>query len=63
MITLSGPSCATTQVPTIGSKVAGGLPTVSLLRSILMSAANVIINNDTTMRFMLVSCERRTGRR
>ena len=27
MITLSAPSCATTQVPTIGSNVAGGLPT------------------------------------
>jgi glycosyltransferase involved in cell wall biosynthesis len=39
MITLSAPSCATTHVPTIGSNVAGGLPTVSLLRSTLMSAA------------------------
>ena len=39
MITLSAPSCATSQVPTIGSNVAGGRPTVSLLRSTLTSAA------------------------
>jgi hypothetical protein len=39
MSTLSGPSCAISQVPTIGSKVAGGLPTVSLLKSTLKSAA------------------------
>ena len=39
MITFSAPSWATTQVPTIGSNVAGGLPTCSLLRSTFMSAA------------------------
>src|ERR1051325_4066606 len=39
MMTLSGPSCATIQVPTIGSNVAGGLPTVSFDRSTLRSSA------------------------
>ena len=39
MITFSGPSCAISHVPTIGSKVAGGLPGCSLLRSTLRSAA------------------------
>ena len=33
MMTLSAPSCATTQVPTIGSNVTGGLPTVSFYKS------------------------------
>ena len=51
MITLSAPSCATTQVPTIGSNVTGGLPTVSLLRSTLMSAARSgAIDSDSGRR-------------
>src|SRR5262245_52680613 len=40
MITLSAPSLATTHVPTIGSNVAGGRPTRSLLRSTFSSAAD-----------------------
>src|SRR5258706_13418506 len=43
MITLSGPSCATTHVPTIGSNDTGGLPTVSLLKSTLTSAARTTL--------------------
>ena len=71
MITLSAPSCATSHVPTIGSNVAGGLPTVSLLRSTLMSAARnaatassaaaairnaAIRNPQSAIFFMPVSC-------
>ena len=44
--TLSGPSCAITHVPTIGVNAAGGRPTVSLLRSTLMSAAETAATNS-----------------
>jgi hypothetical protein len=62
-MTLSGPSCATSQVPTIGSKVIGGLPTCSLLRSILISAALTIaivaaaarVTRALTRRFIALS--------
>src|SRR5258706_16480032 len=39
MITLSGPSWATTHVPTIGSNVSGCFPTDSFERSTLISEA------------------------
>src|ERR1700738_410800 len=42
MITVSPPSCAIIQLPTIGSKVAGGLPACSRLRSTFRSAARAV---------------------
>ena len=68
MITLSAPSCATTQVPTIGSNVAGGLPTVSLLQIDLdvggaaaaRSASDAADERDRCRRDRLHACLLRT---
>src|SRR5262249_15132285 len=49
MITLSAPSCATTQVPTIGSNVAGGLPTTSFERSTFVSAARTTVTSRSAV--------------
>src|SRR5260370_38038680 len=47
-MTLSAPSWATIHVPTIGSNVAGGFPTVSPLRLTLTSAACTTTNRRIT---------------